>query len=136
MKKIFFVHDQQESPAARENFLEMAGFEVVMMKGSNELYVALQDEQPSLILMDILIEGRNGFEVARELHERLPRRRFPIVLCSRIYRARRFRELALKCGASDFILQPIQLDDFLRRVNRVLDEWRPAGSEDLERRIA
>jgi len=136
MKKIYFVHDQQESPAARQNFLEMAGYEVQLMRNSRELLVALKREQPALLLMDVLLEGRNGFEVAEEVHRTLPHRRFPMVLCSRIYRTRQFRETALRNGVTDYVLLPIQLDDFLRRINKVLDEWKPAGDGDLDLRVA
>ncbi len=131
MKKIYFVHDQQESPAARQNFLEMAGYELQMMTKGRELLVALKDEQPDLVLLDVLIEGRNGFEILAEVHRKYAYRRFPMILCSRIYRTRQFRDEALRNGAADYILLPPQLDDFLRRVNTVLSEWVPPD-EDAE----
>ena len=137
MKKIYFVHDQQESPAARQNFLEMAGYDVLLMGTERELLMALKEEQPALLLLDVLVEGRNGFELVEEINASYPERDFPMILCTRIYRTRQFREAALRAGASDYILQPVQLDDFLRRVNKVLDEGKAGGEgPDSELRVA
>ncbi len=136
MKKIYFVHDQQESPAARQNFLEMSGYEVHLMGSHRELLVALKEDAPTLLLLDVLIEGLNGFEVARKLNEKLPHRSFPMVMCSRIYRTRQFRETALRAGVADYILLPVQLDEFLRRINKVLEEWSPSDHGELDTRVA
>jgi len=136
MKKIYFVHDQQESPAARQNFLEMSGYEVRLMSSHRELLVALKEEAPALPLLDVLIEGLNGFEVAQKLNEKLPHRSFPMVICSRIYRTRQFREAALRAGVADYVLLPVQLDEFLRRINKVLEEWIPAEQGELDTKVA
>lgn len=133
MKKIYFVHDQQESPAARQNFLEMAGYEVKLMRSGRDAFIALKEEAPDLVILDVLIEGPNGFEILAELNHRYLHRPFPIVLCSRIYRTRQFRDEALRKGASDYVLLPIQLDEFLRRIDKVLTEWKPSeGGEELD----
>jgi two-component system OmpR family response regulator len=130
MKTIYFVHDKQESPSLRQNTLEMAGFQVELFPGGRELFAALKEAKPALVVSDILIEGRNGFEVCRELNSEFRQRDFPIVLCSRIYRARVFREEATKAGAQDYILMPIESQEFLARVHRVITEWKPPVTGD------
>lgn len=129
MKKIYLVHDKQESPVERKNLLEMAGYEVRMMEGSRDLLAALKTDPPDAVVMDILIDGKNGFQTSAEVHAKLPRRTFPILLCSRIYRARHFREEALRAGAQDYILLPTKPETFLRRVNSVLSAWVPPMDE-------
>ena len=44
MQQIFLVHDQQESPTARKTNLELAGFEVVLMKSGEEALKALKEK--------------------------------------------------------------------------------------------
>jgi DNA-binding response OmpR family regulator len=135
MKKIYFVHDQQESPAARQNFLEMAGYEVHLMRTGRQALLAIKEEAPDLVISDILLEGINGFELLAEINRKYLQRPYPIVLCSRVYRARQFRDEALRGGAADYLLLPIQLDEFLRRVDKVLTEWKPdhgGGELDIQ----
>jgi CheY-like chemotaxis protein len=123
MKTIYFVHDQEETPSARKNFLEMAGYRVKLMTSGRELFSALQEENPALVLMDVLIEGRNGFEVCREVSSRYLNRRFPIVLASRIYTARVFQEEAARAGAQDYMTLPINLEEMVKRVNQAIVDW-------------
>ena len=125
MKTIYFVHDEQENPAPRVNILEMSGFQVRSFLGSRELFAALTESEPDLVVMDVLIDGKNGFQVAHELGARSPRPAFPVLLCSRIYRARQFEDEARRAGCSDYLLLPMSPDDFLQRVNLALAQFRP-----------
>ncbi len=125
MRTIFFAHDQQESPENRRHFLELAGYEVKLCKNHRELVAIFKDGPPDMVLLDVLLEGRNGFEAAQELHQRYPKRNFAIVLCTHIYRARPFREAALRAGVQDYLLLPMLPDEFLRRVNQAIAYFVP-----------
>jgi CheY-like chemotaxis protein len=129
MRTIFFAHDQQESPEPRKHFIELSGYVVQLFPSWTELEAALRKgPTPSLVLIDVLLEGKNGFEAARVISELLPQRDFPIVLCSQIYRPRPFREEALKSGAQDYLLLPMAPDEFLRRVNQAIGYFVPPDS--------
>ncbi len=132
MKTIFFVHDQQESPVPRQQGLEMGGFAVVLLKSSQELMNALREQTPALVLIDVLIEGKNGFEAALELSQAHPERTFPLILCSAIYRTRQFREEARRCGAQDFILLPVDRDELLRRVSQAITHFVPPDQSTFD----
>jgi len=128
MRTIYFAHDQQESPEARKHFLELAGYVVQLCPTWAALEDALkQAVQPSLVLIDVLLEGRNGFEATRTISQTLPERSFPVILCSNIYRPRPFREEALRAGASDYLLLPMATDEFLRRTNQAIAYFVPPG---------
>jgi two-component system sensor histidine kinase/response regulator len=129
MRTIFFAHDRQESPEARKHFLELSGYVVQLFASWTALEAALrQGPPPSMVLVDVLLEGMNGFEVARAISEVVPKRDFPIVLCTAIYRTRPFREEALKSGAQDYLLLPMAPDEFLRRVNQAIGYFVPPES--------
>lgn len=130
MRTIFFAHDQQESPDIRKHFLELAGYAVQLFSNIATLEAALKDgSPPSLVLIDALLEGRNGFETARTISQLYPERGFPLILCSNVYRPRPFREEALKSGAQDYLLLPMQPDEFLRRVNQAIGYFVPPGAQ-------
>jgi twitching motility two-component system response regulator PilH len=130
MRTIFFAHDQQESPEARKHFLESAGYGVELFANFAALEAALkQGPPPCLVLIDVLLEGKNGFESTKAISEELRERDFPIVLCSHIYRPRPFRDEALKCGAQDYLLLPMAPDEFLRRVSQAIGYFVPPNAQ-------
>jgi len=129
MRTIYLAHDQQESPEARKHFLELSGYVVRLCKDAPELLAAIQECEPSLALIDALLEGKNGFETSREIVERFPERGFPIILCSSIYRLRPFREEAQKSGAQDYFVLPLPPDEFLRRVNQAIAYFVPPEAQ-------
>jgi CheY-like chemotaxis protein len=130
MRTIFFAHDQQESPEPRRHMLELAGYVVRLFPDFAALEAALaQGEPPCLVLIDTLLEGKNGFEATQAIHQHSPRREYPIVIASHVYRTRPFREEALKCGAQDYLLLPMVPDEFLRRVNQAIGYFVPPGTQ-------
>lgn len=119
-QEIFLVHDQQESPAPRQDFLEMAGFRVTAMRSGAECLELLATRTPDLVLMDVLLEGANGFEVCRRIRERCTADELPIVLGSMIYRSRVYRDEAFAAGAQLYLLRPVKLDDLVAQIREVL----------------
>jgi len=120
MREILFVHDRLESPWVRQNFLESAGFKVTPLESAKACLETLVDRTPALILMDVLIEGLNGFELTRRIRRDYPPEDLPIVLCSEIYRSRLFREEAASAGAQDYVLRPCQMDELIEVIQSVL----------------
>jgi len=127
---IYFAHGQQEASDDRLAWLEAAGYEVTLFKGSLDLGVAMRSEEPDLLLLDVLIDGKNGFEAARDINLKFPERDFPIVLCSRIYRARQFSAEAQRSGVQAFILLPKPEREFIRRIKQTLAHFsRPSDMD-------
>lgn len=125
IRTIYFAHDFQESPEPRKHLLELSGYVVRLLGSHRELMDALEERAPSLLLIDTLLEGKNGFATAEEVTERYPERTFPILLCTTVYRSRPFREEALRCGAQDYFLLPVSPDELLRRVNQAIAYFVP-----------
>ena len=125
MKQIYLVHDQDESPWVRRHFLERAGYEVLTIASSEGLLERLRDAPPDLLVIDVLVEGLNGFELCRSVRERFTPDELPIVLGSAVYTALVFREEAERAGAQEYLTAPRDLDTLLAAVNGLL-EARPS----------
>ena len=113
---VFFVHDFQESPLTRKHYLEMSGFDVTLMRSGDECLKAMSATKPALVLMDVLLEGKNGFEVCRAIRELASATEVPVVLCTHIYRSRIYRDEAVAAGAQRYVLLPVKLDELLAQV--------------------
>jgi CheY-like chemotaxis protein len=129
MKTICIVHDGQESHLPRKHFLEMTGYRVLAYATGAACLEALERDRPDLVVLDILLEGRNGYEVCRELRTRASADELPIVLCSRIYRSSVFREEAHAAGAQAFLLLPMRLEEFAEAVGELLEGGTSAPRE-------
>ncbi len=120
MATIYFASDKQESPIPRRHVLEMAGYRVQHFTDSAALLAAVREQRPDLVLIDVLIEGQNGFEVCRQLRGTHAAETLPIVLSTTIYRSRVYREEAERLGAQAYILRPQAPEELLAEINRVL----------------
>jgi CheY-like chemotaxis protein len=117
---IFFAHDQQEDPEARKKALEEAGYQVTLFENGEKMIAQLESELPALILMDILLQGPTGFDVCRRVRSLLDAGQMPIVLGSRIYRSRVYREEAAAAGAQRYIRYPVDLEEMVDVVREVI----------------
>ena len=126
MHRIFFVHDVQEDPSLRAGALEAAGYDVARLRSETELLAALQQELPAMILMDVLLEGINGFEACRKVRTLLEPTQMPIILGSHIYRSRVYRDEAQAAGAQRYLRYPMDPDELVLAVNEVILEAQKA----------
>jgi DNA-binding response OmpR family regulator len=75
--------------------------------------------QPSLVLLDIMIPGLNGFEVCRRLREDPETRTIPVIILSALG-TEAHKALALDLGADDYLVKPFGLAELIARIRAVL----------------
>lgn len=83
-KKIFLVEDDQFIVRAYKDSLERAGFEVVVAFDGVEATEKLKSMTPDLILLDIIMPLKNGFEVLSELKADDRLKNVPVVVLSNL----------------------------------------------------
>jgi len=120
MKRIYLGHDLQESPAERVHLLEMAGYEVRAFADPTELLKLVSTLRPDLVLLDVLLDGPNGFDVCRRIRTEYDALTLPIVLSSAIYRGHAFREEAARAGAQGYLIRPIDTGELLATITSLL----------------
>ncbi len=118
MKMIFLIHDHQDNPWHRKQQIESSGFRVEMFTRGEDAIAVLDDYKPDLLLMDVLLDGPNGFEVCRKIRETHGADKLPIILCSTIYRDIRFQTEAHMAGAQDYFLRPIEISELVAKMIR------------------
>jgi CheY-like chemotaxis protein len=120
MREIYCVYDEQESPDMRRHFLELFGYQVQSFRSGAECLAALEKRRPAVVILDVLIEGENGFEVCRAIRDRFTADELPVIVCSTIYRDELYHHAAIEAGAQRFVLRPIEADDLVEIVNDVV----------------
>jgi DNA-binding response OmpR family regulator len=95
------------------------GFEVIEAADGLEALARAYDSDPSLVLLDVMMPGVDGFDVCRKLRSDQRTHRLPIVFVSAIDDIKQRNE-ALKLGADDCIKKPIGPRELVSRVRGVM----------------
>lgn len=83
-KKILLVDDDKYIVRAYKDGLERAGFEVRTASDGNEALEKIKKDLPDLILLDLIMPVKNGFEVLEELKVDDEMKKIPVVILSNL----------------------------------------------------
>ena len=122
-RKIFVVDDEPDVLNLAKIVLERAGYKVVTASNGIEAEEKIPSEQPDLILLDVVMPKKNGFEVCKVLKENPDTSHIPIIIFS-ASGSRGNRESASKAGADDFLLKPFTIEELTDIVLKNLDKKR------------
>ncbi len=120
-KKILFIEDEPDQIRMISLRLEKSGYEVISsLEGEQGLKKAAA-EKPDLILLDVIMPGMDGFEVARRLRKNPVTKHIPIIFTT----AAGMDDVEQQCftaGADDCIRKPYDSADLLRKIKRLLEK--------------
>lgn len=114
MKKIFVVDDEKSILEALEFMLLEEGYEVKTASRGSVL-LRLDGDLPDLIVLDVLLSGEDGREIARELKKKDKTKNIPIIMISAHPNADRTIK---ECGADEFLPKPFDIESFLNMVEK------------------
>lgn len=121
MSRICIVEDEPKIAAVLSDYLRAAGFDSLTIHDGAAAVAAIRDYQPDLVLLDLMLPGRDGLDICRELRQdsRLP----VIMLTARVEEIDRL--LGLELGADDYICKPFSPREVVARVKAVLRRTQP-----------
>jgi len=119
-EKILVVDDELDVLRMLEVVLGKSGYDVVTATSGMDGLVAAHSEQPHLVLLDIMMEGMDGWEVLKLLKMEEETRDIPVVMLSaRVQPKDKIR--GLQEGAIDYITKPFSVRDVKETIAVVLD---------------
>jgi DNA-binding response OmpR family regulator len=119
LKKIMVVDDSQAELALMRSFLEQAGYWVVELGDASRLEPLLEIERPSLLLLDVVMPQRNGFQVCRELKSSPQFAALPVLLVSS-KSASSDRFWGMQQGADGYLVKPFTQEQLTAEVRRLI----------------
>lgn len=119
MKRILVVDDQPDNVFILQDRLEQQGFEVLSAYDGQSGIDKARDEQPDLILLDVMMPGMSGFEVCREIVQNELTKNIPIILVTALTGSEDIKE-GLQAGAFDYIKKPFNKIELIARINSAL----------------
>lgn len=119
-KKILIVEDDIVLQKALQEFLSAEGFEIVVASDGEEGILKAKNEEPDLILLDIILPKKDGYAVIREVRAEVSLAGVPIVLLTNLGGLNDV-EKALELGATTYLVKAdYKLEEVAEKVRGML----------------
>jgi DNA-binding response OmpR family regulator len=115
--RILTIEDDAAIRRGIVDALSFAGYEVIQAADGNEGCRAAVSREYDLLLLDMVLPGKSGLEILREVRNARPT--LPVIILS-ARGEERDRVTGLKMGADDYVVKPFSVDELLARVEAVL----------------
>ncbi len=121
MSRILLADDSPHAQRMGERILREEGFEVVSVTDGNTALLRMDDVDPDLILADVFLPGKSGFEICREVKGQRKFRHVRIVLTAGLLEP--FDEAEARTSGCDGILKkPFEASLLLQTINSLIRE--------------
>jgi len=119
-KHVVLVEDETNIAEAIRFLLSREGWRVeVLANGGNAVQI-IRAAQPDLVMLDVMLPGKTGFEILAELREDRSLADLPILMLTARGQARD-REMALQAGVSRFMAKPFSNKEMLMAVHELTE---------------
>ena len=124
-QKILIVDDDENIAELISLYMTKECFETMMVHDGESALTAIDTFEPDLMLLDIMLPGMDGYQVCREVRNRM---NLPIIMLSA--KGEVFdKVLGLELGADDYIEKPFDSKELVARVKAVLRRFRNTPAE-------
>ena len=123
MNKVLIIDDDRKHSELLQTYFKRFGINLICALESEEGFRKLRREEPDLVLLDVMLPGKDGFEICREIRKNS---NIPIIMLT----ARGEvidRVSGLELGADDYMGKPFEPRELVARVQAILRRSEAAG---------
>lgn len=113
--KVLVVDDSKTELLFLSELLRKNGFEVKTAENADDAMRRLEEEQPDLILMDVVMPGKNGFQLTRSIARNPQYAQVPIIMCTSKDQETD-RMWGMRQGARDYIVKPVNPAELIAKI--------------------
>jgi signal transduction histidine kinase/CheY-like chemotaxis protein len=112
---VVVVDDDPNAQQIFRHYLESAGYSVCAVLDSRQALETIQQCQPDLVILDVLMPHFDGWEVLTQLKSMPETAAIPVIICSIVEQ----QQLGLALGAHAYLVKPVREEDFLALVQQL-----------------
>ncbi|MBZ0226536.1 MAG: response regulator [Comamonas sp.] len=116
IKKVLVVDDSKTELVFLSDLLKKEGLDVTTAENADEAYRRLEEGMPDLILMDVVMPGKNGFQLTRALTHDPKYANIPIIMCTS-KNQETDRVWGMRQGARGYITKPVDAAELREKIN-------------------
>jgi len=121
-KKIMIVDDDNEFLEELKQTLNLSGYDVAAFSDGTSALGIVSRVKPDVILLDLKLRGKSGFQVAYELKSFPETANIPIIAMTAYYTEEEHTELMNMCGIQTCLIKPFDLPDAIAKIEAFLKE--------------
>ncbi|MGV6802724.1 MAG: response regulator transcription factor [Ruegeria sp.] len=114
-RKVLLIEDEPNITEAIRFLLTREGWQVETHAEGENAVQKIQSEQPDLVILDVMLPGKSGMDILRELREFEDMQALPVLMLTARGQSRD-REMAEKAGVSRFMTKPFSNTEVLTAV--------------------
>ena len=126
-KKILIVDDEPNIVTALEYLLQKSGYEVLLARDGDAALKQVETHRPDLVLLDVMMSLKSGYEVCERMRERSDWQDIKIVMLSAKGREAEVSK-GLSLGADSYITKPFSNQELLVRIGALLGQAEKPGA--------
>lgn len=120
MARIFWIEDDAAYSAILSRYLEAAGHEMAIANSGEDGLKRIQQEHPDLVLLDIGLPGKDGFELLEAIKADAAMRKVPVVMLSRLS-SREDVERCQSLGCAEYLIKTQHNpEELVRHIGKML----------------
>jgi len=119
-KKVLIADDEPNIVAALEFLLQQSGFEVHVARNGDEAFKLVESCLPDLVLLDVMMPIKSGYEVCARIRERADWRHIKVVMLSAKGREAEVNK-GLAMGADLYVTKPFSTRELMAKINGLLE---------------
>ena len=130
-KKILIVDDEKNICELIRLYVEKEGYKTVFAYDGEQALVVFNQEKPDLILLDVVMPKKDGWEVCREIRAKS---NVPVIMLTAKGETID-KVLGLEFGADDYIVKPFEPKELVARIKAVLRRYNMETKDDSEQKV-
>ena len=127
-KKVLIADDEPNIVTSLEFLMKHSGYEVAIARNGEEALALVESFLPDLVLLDVMMPRRSGYDVCQKMREHPEWAHIKIVMLSAKGREAEVSK-GLAIGADDYVTKPFSNRELIAKIGGLLGDERPPRTE-------